>query len=132
MKKLLALVAFSSATVIGASTSANALQAGGQSVTRVVCDGQACGGDGPSPFFYRVKPNGNEITSFEVGIEDGDLNHYGNFIKPNDWSVSIQEISRAHDELSTVHGTVTGSSGTCPFVLRFSGPMKTQTSSNME
>ena len=41
-------------------------------VTQIVCDGAFCGGSGGSgntPFLYKVKPNGNSITSVDIGAQ---------------------------------------------------------------
>ena len=98
----------------------------GRRITRVECDGRACGGSGgasSSPFLYRIRPNGNRVDSFDVGVEDPDLSHYGGFVHPPNWEVSILTISSAHDPLPTEHGGPSGPAGSCPFVLRFSkGP----------
>ena len=58
-------------------------------------------------------------------MEDGDINHYV-YDGPLDWSMSIVSVARSHDIPPTEHGTVTDKAGTCAFVLRFSGPQKTQ------
>lgn len=93
---------------------------------QVVCIGTACGGGGGSgnpctgsEYAYRVKPNGNPITSFDVSVEDGDLSHYSSFCAPGGWNPSIVAIQRPHDLSSTPHGQVTGSNSDCQYVLRF-------------
>ena len=40
-------------------------------ITRVLCDGRVCGGSGgasASPFLYRIRPHGNRIDAFDVGV----------------------------------------------------------------
>ena len=133
MKKWIGIfvfVALSGAAVVSARASASAPQLG---VTQVVCDGAVCGGVGGhiqcsgSQFCYRVKPNGNSITSLEVGVDDGDITHYTSLCGPAGWTMSIASISRSHDPVFTMHGVVTGKSGSCPFVLRFQGGAQTAT-----
>ena len=75
-------------------------------------------------YVYEVHPNGSSITSFDVSVEDGDIGRY-TYHGPANWSMSMVTAARAHDFHATEHGTVTGSDGTCPYVLRFSGPAKT-------
>ena len=121
-------VLLSSAALLAAQGSAGA-QIGGQAPT-VVCDGLACGGSGGasgSPFLYRVVPGNGAISSLEIPVEDGELDHYGDLAVPAGWSWEIQTVARAHNELPVAHGTVTSSAGTCPYLLRFSGPQRSST-----
>lgn len=92
-------------------------------VTQIVCDGAFCGGSGGSgntPFLYKVKPNGNSITSVDIGVDDSDINHYTNLVKPTNWTAAIVTVSRSHRPCPTPHGGDTGQSGSCTHVLRFS------------
>lgn len=124
------LLFLSGAVLLATGTRARASQIGG-GTTQAVCAGTICGGNGGqiqcsnSEYCYRVKPNGNSVTSFDVGVEDGDINHYTNFCGPSGWTMSIVAIERAHDVTPTDHGTVSSNAGTCPFVLRFSGSAQT-------
>ena len=98
-------------------------------VTQIVCTGLACGGNGGigipcsgSQFCYRVQPNGNSITVLEVGVEDGTPAHYTSFCGPAGWGMTIVSLPRSHDVDPSDHGALTGEEGSCPYVLRFSGP----------
>ena len=131
MKKLMNLVVVALsllAAVLGTGARASARQFGGGGLTQVDCDGLACGGSGGSlgtDFVYKVHPNGNSITSVDISVEDGDINHY-TYAGPSTWSMNMVTAARSHDIEPTEHGVVSGKAGTCPKVLRFSGPEMTQ------
>ena len=69
--------------------------------------------------FARAMANGKALTVFEVGVEDGDINHYTIQCAPAGYTVSIVELPRSHDVCSTPHGEETGKESNCPYVLRF-------------
>ena len=104
---------------------ASASQASG-GVTQVVCAGRACGGNGgsgnpcsESQYCYRVEPNGNPLTSFEVSVEDGDLSHYSSFCAPAGWDHVMVTVQGSHELCFTAHGQTTGKNSSCQNALRF-------------
>ena len=105
--------------MLALSGTASALQVT-EALPCVACDGRVCGGSGgesSSPFLYRIVPGESAITSFEVGIEDADLAHYGDFVLPAGWEVDVEAVALPHDEHPSAHGTRTGRAGAVGYHL---------------
>lgn len=96
----------------------------------VTCVGTESGGDGQSScgttlrYAYEVDPQGNMLTLFLLGTEDGDSANYKNICLPPGWrfgiAVNNNPDTMPHSQIKTPHGEIAPpANGGCPYVISF-------------
>jgi len=89
-------------------------------LAKVKCNGWKCGGSAIEQYHYDVIPGSNAVSAVDVGLHH--LFTAINIVMPTGWTVTVNN-GMFGDDPFTVHGVVsTGPSGTCPYILHFSGP----------
>jgi hypothetical protein len=120
----IALLAAGLVTAVAGTLNVAEAQQGGQ-ITTVRCIGTICGRSGGTcgtMYAYRVKAGSTPISQVDIGTHAADSGQYQNVCAPPGWIHSIVAVARPHDPAPTAHGVVTGKSGNCTHVIRFSGP----------
>jgi hypothetical protein len=103
------------------------------STTTIQCIGTESGGPGGTcgnQYVYLVTPDplANGVTDVYIGTGDPYKSpkspaNYRNLCMPAGWTFTIVPGDASYlDDPKTPHGNVTGSSGSCPYVMHWSGP----------